>query len=67
MRLKTLIIPLLICLALTGCSSTNRYSRTDRAIMGGALGVGVGAATTNKVGGALAGGAIGAAIGAASY
>lgn len=52
-------------LTLSACSS-HGYSRSDRAILGGAAGVGIGAATGN-VGGALAGGAIGAAIGAATY
>ncbi|MGP9822032.1 glycine zipper domain-containing protein [Salinarimonas sp. NSM] len=60
---------LLACLALVlvlgACSP---YSRTDRALTGGAIGAGTGAvvggAATRSVGGALVGGVIGGAAGA---
>jgi predicted small secreted protein len=61
------IIPCLLvisCFTLSGCSSTDG-SISDRAVIGGAIGLGVGAAF-GSVGGALAGGAVGAAIGAVS-
>lgn len=52
-------------LMLAGCSAS---SRTDRAIVGGAVGAGagaaIGAAATRSVGGAVVGGIIGGAAGA---
>lgn len=63
MTVKTIVLVSLACLTLAGCESTSNTS--DRAILGGALGLGVGAAFGN-VGGALAGAAIGAGLGAAT-
>ena len=65
MSFRTLFLLCAAILSLSACSSTH-YSRSDRAVMGGAAGVGIGAAT-GSVGGALIGGAVGAAIGAATY
>lgn len=54
-----------LALALGACSP---YSRTDRAVAGGAIGAGtgavIGAAASNSVGGALVGGVLGGAAGA---
>jgi osmotically inducible lipoprotein OsmB len=62
---KTLLACAALALALGACSP---YSRTDRALAGGAIGAGtgavIGAAASNTVGGALVGGVIGGAAGA---
>ncbi|MDB5490615.1 MAG: hypothetical protein JWO78_464 [Micavibrio sp.] len=63
MTVKNIVLVSFACVTLAGCSSTSTTS--DRAIMGGALGLGIGAAFGN-VGGALAGAAIGAGVGAAT-
>ena len=65
MPFRTLFLLCTATLTLSACSSTH-YSRSDRAVMGGAAGVGVGA-LSGSVSGALIGGAVGAAIGAATY
>lgn len=62
MTAKKILLVSMACLTLTGCGTA---SQSDRIVVGGALGLGVGAAFGN-VGGALAGAAIGAGIGAAS-
>ncbi len=52
-------------IALSGCNSNNPQDRAlGGALIGGAAGTAIGAATTGKFGGALAGGVIGAAGGA---
>jgi hypothetical protein len=62
---STLIVIAASALLLGGCSS---YSRTDRALGGGAIGAAagtaIGAAASGTVGGAVAGGIIGGAAGA---
>ncbi len=65
-KTRTLFLLGTVTLALSACSSTH-YSRSDRAVLGGAAGVGIGAAATSSVSGALIGGAVGAAIGAATH
>lgn len=54
-----------LAIVLAACSP---YSRTDRAVAGGAIGAGtgavIGAAASNSVGGALVGGVLGGAAGA---
>ncbi|WP_372424849.1 bacteriocin [Salinarimonas chemoclinalis] len=61
--------PLFACLVLAlAVGACSPYSRTDRALTGGAIGAGTGAviggAATRSVGGALVGGVIGGAAGA---
>ncbi|BBF94222.1 hypothetical protein BLTE_29070 [Blastochloris tepida] len=64
--MKKILVASAIALALGGCS---QYSSRDRAVAGGLIGAGtgaaIGAAATGTGGGALAGGAIGAVAGAA--
>jgi hypothetical protein len=60
-KLQTVCLLLLTCGALSGCAT----GTSDRAVIGGTIGLGVGAISGN-VGGAIAGAAVGAAIGAAS-
>lgn len=65
MRTTCLAVVLLTTASLTACG----YSTTDRALSGGAIGAGVGAAgaaiaDTNPLAGAAIGGAVGAAAGA---
>lgn len=62
MRIVSLLV--LTCLSLSACSS---MSRTDRTVMGGIAGAGVGAAVSDTVRGAGIGAVAGAAIGAATY
>lgn len=63
--MKKLLLVGAMGLALAGCSE---YSRSDRALAGGALGAGTGALVgglaTNSAGGAVVGGLLGAAGGA---
>jgi hypothetical protein len=63
--MKRLLIVGAMGLALAGCSE---YSRSDRAVAGGALGAGTGALVgglaTHSAGGAVVGGLLGAAGGA---
>lgn len=62
---KSLFVCAAVAIVLAACSP---YSRTDRALAGGAIGAGtgavIGAAASNSVGGALVGGVIGGAAGA---
>ncbi len=63
--MKKVVIACVLALTLGACS---QYSRSDRALAGGAIGAGTGAVVgglaTNTVGGALVGGVIGGAAGA---
>lgn len=64
MRYLTLVIMTLACVGLAACGS----SKTDRALSGGGIGAGVGAAGSAVTGGdpitgAVIGGAVGAATG----
>jgi hypothetical protein len=63
--MRNLLIVGAMSLALAGCSE---YSRSDRALAGGALGAGTGALVgglaTNSAGGAVIGGVLGGAAGA---
>lgn len=65
MKKTAIIACAALAITLGACSP---YSRTDRALAGGAIGAGtgaaVGAAATRTTGGALVGGALGAAAGA---
>ena len=66
MRILTVSVLLLATLSLGACSST-KMSRTDRAILGGVIGAGAGAAVSKTANGAIFGAAAGAGIGALSY
>lgn len=66
MTLRLLTILSLACISLSACSS-NSMSRTDRAVLGGALGAGAGGVATKSVGGAAVGAVVGAGIGAITY
>ena len=63
--MKRILLVAAMGLALAGCSE---YSRSDRALAGGALGAGTGALigglATNSAGGAIVGGVLGGAAGA---
>ena len=63
--MKRILIVSVMGLALAGCSE---YSRSDRALAGGAIGAGTGALigglATDSVGGAVVGGVVGGAAGA---
>lgn len=65
MKANRLILAVVAALTLAGCSAS---SRSDRALVGGAVGAGAGAAiggaATRSVGGAVVGGIIGGAAGA---
>lgn len=63
--MKKLALCCIVALSLGACSE---YSRSDRALAGGAIGAGsgalIGGLASNSVGGALVGGVIGGAAGA---